>query len=147
MAFKDSSLGKNLLALLLGLLFGLGLIIAGMSNPAKVLAFLDVSGAWDPSLALVMGSALGTLTLAQRLLNKTAEPTAMCGQMSCDGNRVGIDRSLIVGAMLFGLGWGLSGICPGPAFVGLGLGELGSYVFFAAMYVGFILFRWLNRYR
>lgn len=138
---------KNLVALVLGLVFGLGLIIAEMSNPAKVLAFLDVSGAWDPSLAVVMASALATLSLAQRLLNTNTSDDAMRGQMSCDANRIGIDRSLILGSMLFGLGWGLSGICPGPAFVGLGNGQLGSLVFFTAMYAGFLMFRWLNRQR
>lgn len=147
MASKQSNLLKNLLAMLLGIGFGLGLIIAGMSNPAKVLAFLDVFGDWDPSLALVMASALTTLMLAQKYFLKNAEPLSTSAASSCDGNRSGIDFSLVTGATLFGLGWGLSGICPGPAFIGLSSGNLGSAVFFAAMYIGFIAFRWVNRPR
>ena len=147
MASKHSALIKNLLAWLLGMSFGLGLIIAGMSNPAKVLAFLDVSGDWDPSLALVMASALTTLILAQKFFLKNSEPLSRSAASSCDGNRSGIDLSLVAGATLFGLGWGLSGICPGPAFIGLASGNLNSVVFFAAMYAGFITFRWVNRSR
>ena len=147
MASKQSTLIKNLLALLLGAGFGLGLIVAGMSNPAKVLAFLDVFGEWDPSLALVMASALGTLITAQRFFLKTSESLSSSAANSCDGNQSGVDSRLIAGSTLFGLGWGLSGICPGPAFVGLASGNLGSLVFFAAMYTGFIAYRWLNRSR
>lgn len=147
MASKHTPLIKNLLALLLGMGFGLGLIIAGMSNPAKVLAFLDVLGDWDPSLALVMASALGTLIIAQKYFLKNSEPLSSSAASSCDGNRSGIDARLIAGSTLFGLGWGLSGICPGPAFIGLASGNIGSLVFFVAMYTGFIAYRWLNRQR
>ena len=147
MASKQTNLIKNLLAILLGIGFGLGLIIAGMSNPAKVLAFLDVAGDWDPSLALVMASALSTLMLAQKFFLKNAQPLSTSAASSCDGNRSGIDSSLIIGSILFGLGWGLSGICPGPAFIGLVSGNPGSLVFFAAMYMGFLAFRWGKRPR
>ena len=147
MASKQTNLIKNLLAILLGIGFGLGLIIAGMSNPAKVLAFLDVAGDWDPSLALVMASALSTLMLAQKFFLKNAQPLSTSAASSCDGNRSGIDSSLIIGSILFGLGWGLSGICPGPAFIGLVSGNSGSLVFFAAMYMGFLAFRWGKRSR
>ena len=147
MASNQPNLIKNLLAILLGMGFGLGLIIAGMSNPAKVLAFLDVAGDWDPSLALVMASALSTLMLAQKFFLKNAQPLSTSAASSCDGNRSGIDSSLIIGSILFGLGWGLSGICPGPAFIGLVSGNSGSLVFFAAMYMGFLAFRWGKRSR
>ena len=113
---------KNLVAGLLGLLFGFGLIIANMTNPSKVLAFLDVSGEWDPSLAIVMASALLTLATIQRLMALSPET-----QTSCDGVKQGIDRKLLIGSTIFGIGWGLSGICPGPALLGISSGLPASY--------------------
>ncbi len=126
---------KNLVAGLLGLLFGFGLIIANMTNPSKVLAFLDVSGEWDPSLAIVMASALITLAAIQRLMELSPET-----QTSCDGVKQGIDRKLLIGSAIFGIGWGLSGICPGPALVGLSSGLPAILVFIGAMFVGFVIF-------
>lgn len=126
---------KNLVAGLLGLLFGFGLIIANMTNPSKVLAFLDVSGEWDPSLAIVMASALITLAALQRWLRLSPQT-----QTSCDGVKQGIDRKLLLGSAIFGIGWGLSGICPGPALLGISSGLPGSYLFLAAMFVGFMIF-------
>lgn len=126
---------KNVMAGLLGLLFGFGLIIANMTNPSKVLAFLDVSGEWDPSLAIVMASALITLVAIQRLMNLSPET-----QTSCDGVKQGIDRKLLLGSAIFGIGWGLSGICPGPALVGLSSGLPAVLVFIGAMLVGFVIF-------
>ena len=126
---------KNLVAGSLGLLFGFGLIIANMTNPSKVLAFLDVSGAWDPSLAIVMASALITLAAMQRLMHLSPET-----QTSCDGVKQGIDRKLLIGSAIFGIGWGLSGICPGPALVGLSAGLPAVLVFIGAMLVGFVVF-------
>jgi uncharacterized membrane protein YedE/YeeE len=126
---------KNLVAGLLGLLFGFGLIIANMTNPSKVLAFLDVSGAWDPSLAIVMASALITLAAMQCLMHLSPET-----QTSCDGVKQGIDRKLLIGSAIFGIGWGLSGICPGPALVGLSAGLPAVLVFIGAMFVGFVIF-------
>lgn len=126
---------KNLVAGLLGLLFGFGLIIANMTNPSKVLAFLDVSGEWDPSLAIVMASALLTLATIQRLMALSPET-----QTSCDGVKQGIDRKLLIGSTIFGIGWGLSGICPGPALLGISSGLPASYVFLGAMFVGFVIF-------
>ncbi len=126
---------KNLVAGLLGLLFGFGLIIANMTNPSKVLAFLDVSGEWDPSLAIVMASALITLAAIQRLMDLSPET-----QTSCDGVKQGIDRKLLIGSAIFGIGWGLSGICPGPALVGLSSGLPAVLVFIGAMLVGFVVF-------
>lgn len=126
---------KNLVAGLLGLLFGFGLIIANMTNPSKVLAFLDVSGEWDPSLAIVMASALITLAAIQRLMDLSPET-----QTSCDGVKQGIDRKLLLGSAIFGIGWGLSGICPGPALVGVSSGLPAVLVFIGAMLVGFVIF-------
>ena len=126
---------KNLVAGLLGLLFGFGLIIANMTNPSKVLAFLDVSGEWDPSLAIVMASALLTLAAIQRLMDLSPET-----QTSCDGVKQGIDRKLLIGSTIFGIGWGVSGICPGPALLGISSGLPASYVFLGAMFVGFVIF-------
>jgi uncharacterized membrane protein YedE/YeeE len=136
---------KNAYALLFGLLFGIGLIVGQMSNPDKVLAFLDVAGAWDPSLALVMVAALLVLGGSQYLLrNRSFAPKEQL-QPSCDSVKPGIDRQLIVGASIFGAGWGLSGICPGPAIVGLGTGIAGFYIYAGAMFAGFILFNFLHR--
>ncbi len=127
-----------------GLLFGLGLIVAGMSNPAKVLAFLDVTGDWDPSLALVMASALLVLGGARYLMHRNNDE-ADREQQPLLASQVGVDVRLIGGAAIFGIGWGLSGFCPGPALLGLGAGVLDNYVFVAAMFAGFALFRLLHQ--
>lgn len=126
-----------------GLLFGLGLVIAGMSNPAKVVAFLDVAGAWDPSLALVMASALATLGGARHWLHRNTD-AADREQDSCP-TPANIDARLIGGAAIFGVGWGISGFCPGPALVGLSAGLAGNYAFVGAMFAGFYLFKRLHR--
>lgn len=136
---------KNCLIWALGLLFGWGLIMAQMTNPAQVLAFLDISGDWNPSLALVMASALACLALLQRWLKLPADP-AQPGT-SCASNQDGIDRSLILGSALFGIGWGISGICPGPAIVNLSSGNPDAYSFVLAMFGGFALFRLLHHKR
>ncbi|MCQ8118611.1 DUF6691 family protein [Methylomonas rosea] len=127
-----------------GLLFGLGLIVAGMSNPAKVLAFLDVAGAWDPSLALVMASALLTLGLARYFMHRNND-AADSEQEPSARVPAGVDGKLITGAAIFGVGWGLSGFCPGPALLGLSAGVLGNYAFVTAMFAGFWLFRLLHQ--
>jgi uncharacterized protein len=139
-------MAKSIFAFVFGLIFGLGLIIAQMTNPGKVLAFLDVAGEWDPSLALVMASALIILGVSQRLIRLSPEPESVDEQelSACDSPQAGIDARLIAGAAIFGIGWGLSGICPGPAIVGLTSGLPGLYVFAAAMFAGFVLFRWVH---
>ncbi|MDN0075126.1 YeeE/YedE family protein [Crenobacter sp. SG2303] len=128
---------------LAGLLFGVGLILAGMANPAKVLGFLDLAGAWDPSLALVMGGAialgLGAFTLAKR---RTRSLLGL--PMQLPSNRK-IDRRLMLGSVLFGIGWGLAGICPGPALVLVGAGEGKGVLFVLAMLFGMALFEVLER--
>jgi len=132
-----------LVSLLAGLVFGIGLIVSGMANPAKVLGFLDLAGAWDPSLALVMAGAiavgLGGFALAdQRTRSWLGLPMALPTARR-------LDRRLILGSALFGVGWGLSGICPGPALVLMGAGAAKGWVFAAAMLAGMALFERLER--
>lgn len=137
---------KNIAAFAWGLTFGIGLIIAQMTNPNKVLAFLDVAGAWDFSLALVMAGALATLAIGLRLkkINQDRDSQRLNLQ-SFDNSKRGIDTKMIAGSGLFGIGWGLSGFCPGPALVGLTSGLMGDYVFVAAMFAGFGVFHLLHR--
>ena len=130
-----------------GLIFGLGLVIAQMTNPVKVQAFLDVAGTWDPSLALVMAGALLTLGVLQRLIRKRSEQIQDTDRQALVTPKAGIDAKLIAGSAIFGIGWGLSGFCPGPAITGLTSGLAGSYVFIGAMFTGFFLFSWLHRGR
>ncbi|WP_299836466.1 DUF6691 family protein [uncultured Jannaschia sp.] len=124
---------------LAGLVFGLGLLLSGMANPAKVLNFLDVAGAWDPSLAFVMGGATVTAFLGYRLAWRRARPILM---PSFDlPTRRDIDRPLLAGAALFGIGWGIGGFCPGPAWTALPMAAPGTLVFVPAMLTGI----WLGR--
>lgn len=119
---------------LAGLVFGLGLIISGMANPAKVLGFLDLAGAWDPSLAFVMAGAMAIGTIAFFVARKRT--AAFLGAPMKLPASHDIDRRLVGGSLLFGVGWGLAGICPGPGIVVLGMGELKGLVFVAAMLAG-----------
>jgi len=134
----------NISAFASGLTFGLGLIVSQMINPVKVLSFLDVTGNWDPSLALVMVGALLTLGLLQWLIKKSAKHKPSTNKTKPALSKK-IDAKLITGATLFGIGWGLSGLCPGPALIGLTSGLSGSYVFVGAMFIGFLLFNLLHR--
>lgn len=132
----------TLSAFLAGLLFGLGLLLSGMANPAKVLGFLDLAGAWDPSLALVMAGAIlvgwMAFTVAGRRTRSILdEPIRL-------PTRHDIDLRLVLGATGFGIGWGLAGFCPGPAVVALGAGELKAVVFVLAMLSGMALFEVLE---
>ncbi|OBU87872.1 DUF6691 family protein [Chromobacterium subtsugae] len=127
-----------------GLLFGLGLLLAGMANPAKVLAFLDIAGRWDPSLALVMAGAIAT-ALPAFALARRRERALLGGPMQLPAVRR-IDRPLILGSLIFGAGWGLAGICPGPALVLAGSGAGAGVLFAAAMLAGMALHgRWARR--
>ncbi|MER0238650.1 DUF6691 family protein [Fulvimarina sp. MAC8] len=117
-----------------GLLFGLGLILAGMSNPAKVLNFLDVFGTFDPSLAFVMGGAAVTTFIGYRLVWKRKAPLILADFQVPTRND--IDAPLLTGAALFGIGWGIGGFCPGPAWTALALAEPGTLVFLPAMLIG-----------
>lgn len=134
-----------LFSLLAGLLFGLGLIVAGMANPAKVLGFLDIGGRWDPSLALVMAAAVLVATLGFGWAKKRC--VSLLGQPLQLPTATRIDRRLIGGSLLFGIGWGLAGICPGPALVLLGAGMVKGVIFVAAMLAGMALFSLIERYR
>ena len=134
---------KLITALLAGWVFGLGLVLSGMSNPAKVLGFLDLAGGWDPSLLFVMGGALAVGLLAFALARRRGR-TLLGEALSLPAARR-IDRRLVGGSLLFGIGWGLGGFCPGPALVALGLGEPKALVFVAAMLLGMALFEWLER--
>ncbi len=117
-----------------GILFGLGLVVSGLANPAKVLAFLDITGAWDPSLALTMAGAVATTALGYRLVLARPKPVLEdCFHVPAAKT---IDRPLLGGAALFGVGWGLVGYCPGPAVTALAYGETGTFVFFASMLAG-----------
>lgn len=136
-------MGVCLSALFCGILFGLGLTLAQMTNPEKVLGFLDIAGQWDPSLALVMASALTTLALVRQLARRRSAPMLAASFNEPKASR--IDVSLLTGAALFGAGWGLSGICPGPAIVALSYGRIEIYVFTAAMFTGMGLFQRLHR--
>lgn len=130
-------------ALLAGLVFGLGLILSGMANPAKVLGFLDLAGAWDPSLMFVMGGAIGVAffafaAAARRKLTLTGQPLVLPTARR-------IDRPLVLGSLLFGIGWGVAGFCPGPALVGVGLLQPKALLFVLAMLAGMGLFEWRRR--
>lgn len=125
------------IALISGLIFGLGLIAGGMTDPTKVKAFLDVFGAWDPSLALVMGGAIAVGVFAFAAAKRRS--LAWTGEhMEIPTNTV-IDTRLVLGGVLFGAGWGIGGFCPGPALVALGSGLESAAIFVAAMLVGMLL--------
>ncbi|MBO3707848.1 MAG: YeeE/YedE family protein [Candidatus Accumulibacter sp.] len=132
-----------LISLLIGLVFGCGLIVSGMGNPAKVLAFLDLAGDWDPSLALVMTGAIAVGLAAFRIAGRL--PTSLRGKPLQMPTARQIDRRLLVGSALFGIGWGLAGICPGPALVLLGTGAAKGFVFVLAMLAGMAIFTAFER--
>lgn len=128
-----------------GLVFGIGLLVSGMTNPAKVIGFLDVSGRWDPSLAFVMGGAIAVAAVGFKFA-RTRTRSLLGLPMNLPTAR-NIDRRLVMGSLLFGVGWGVAGICPGPALVLLGSGIPEGVVFVIAMLAGMGLFEWLERRR
>ncbi len=125
------------LALLSGLVFGLGLILAGMTDPLKVKGFLDIAGAWDPSLALVMGGAILLGMVAFAVAKRRTR--AWSGAPMDVPTTTKIDTRLVAGGVLFGTGWGVAGFCPGPAIVALGSGMDAAGIFVAAMLAGMVL--------
>lgn len=129
---------SNLVAFVSGLLFAVGLALAGMTHPQKVLAFLDPTGGWDPSLAFVMVGAIGVCAIAFRFILRRARPR-FAAEFALP-ERTQVDGRLVVGAALFGLGWGLGGFCPGPAVVSAVTGAVPALVFLGAMLAGMALF-------
>lgn len=127
---------KMLSALMIGMLFGLGLVVSGMTNPAKIIGFLDVAGDWDPSLLVVMASALAVTFVGFRLVLRAPAP-ALETKFHLPTATV-IDRPLLAGAALFGVGWGLGGFCPGPGIAALANGDLEPVLFVAAMVAGML---------
>jgi uncharacterized protein len=126
-----------------GLVFGIGLIVSGMTDPGKVIGFLDVAGSWDPSLAFVMGGAILVGFFAFRLAGRRAQ--AFLGGAMHLPQRRDIDRRLVGGSLLFGIGWGLAGFCPGPALVSFASGVDQAAVFVAAMLGGMLIYTAVER--
>ncbi len=134
---KARTTGTLVAAFACGLIFALGLGLGGMTQPSKVIGFLDFTGAWDPSLAFVMGGALATHTLLRRLI--VARPEPLLALSFAMPAKTDIDGRLIAGAAIFGAGWGLAGLCPGPAIVAAGGGASAALVFVPAMLAGMVL--------
>jgi uncharacterized membrane protein YedE/YeeE len=134
-------MSRGIVVFLAGILFGLGLAVSGMMDPARVIGFLDVAGHWDPSLAFVMGGAVGTFGLGMIIWRRVTGGRGWFGQALPCADRSRIDRALLVGAGIFGIGWGLSGFCPGPAIANLGALRLEALVFVPAMVVGMFIAR------
>lgn len=126
-------------AFAIGLIFGLGIALSGMINPAKVLNFFDLAGTWDPSLAFVMAGALAVAVPGYRLVLRRPAPV-MEHRFQLPDTRV-IDRRLVLGSATFGVGWGIAGFCPGGALPALGTGEPGVYLFVASLIAGLLLAR------
>ncbi|MBW8190006.1 YeeE/YedE family protein [Neiella marina] len=141
---QPTNVKTYLSALACGLLMGLGLVISGMVNPQKVIGFLDLFGHWDPSLAFVMAGALAVYAPVYWLVVKRREKSALQQTMQIPV-RTDLDCKLLIGAILFGIGWGLAGICPGPALTLLTTGESQIVLFVVAMFAGFWLApKWLS---
>lgn len=136
---------RNLGAFVAGLIFGIGLLLAGMANPAKVLGFLDLAGAWDPSLALVMVGAIGVALLPFTWARRQSR--SLLGAAMQLPQKRELDRRLILGSLVFGIGWGIAGICPGPGVAILLTGHWQALLFVAAMLAGMLLFTALERQR
>ncbi len=132
-------------SLLAGLVFGLGLVVSGMANPAKVLGFLNLGGPWDPSLALVMAGAIA-VGMSVFAVARRWTVSLLGLEMKTPSTHL-VDRRLIGGSLLFGLGWGVAGFCPGPGLVAMGMGEAKALVFVASMLVGMGLFERIERRR
>lgn len=132
-----------IIALISGILFGIGLALSQMTNPAKVLNFLDIAGNWDPSLIFVMAGALAVTTLCFRKILK--RPTPLFDKEFYLSSKSAIDKPLLIGAAIFGIGWGISGYCPGPSIAGLGMGNFEAVVMIFSIYLGLIAHRLYNK--
>ena len=133
---------KLIATYLIGLIFGVGISISGMSNPAKVLNFFDIAGAWDPSLIFVMGGALITTFIGYKLVFGREAPVFE-NTFSVPSSRV-IDAKLVGGSAIFGIGWGISGFCPGGALPALGTGRWEVFAFTAALLVGIVIAKYIQ---
>lgn len=138
-------MGALISSFIAGLIFGVGLLVSGMANPAKVLGFLDLAGAWDPSLALVMGGAIGVASVAFAFIIRRGR--TLSGAPLQLPTATQIDRRLVGGSLMFGVGWGLAGFCPGPAIVAVGLMQTKAVIFTLAMLAGMAIFEWLDARR
>ncbi len=137
-------MARNFIALVCGIIFGLGLSLSQMINPNKVIGFLDVAGKWDPSLAFVMMGALLVTMISFRLVLKRSRPILETGFHVSQKTKV--DRPLLLGAAIFGIGWGMSGYCPGPAVAGMGLKISEAFIVVASIYVGFFAHKWTSSF-
>lgn len=139
---KNPYLFQILSALVAGLLFGIGLIVSRMIDPKKVMDFLDVFGDWDASLAFVMIGAVGVTSIGYRVLFRRSKP--LFAEMFSLPRSTKIDKKLVIGAALFGIGWGLAGLCPGPALTGISLGVPSILLFVLFMIAGINLYRFIT---
>ena len=135
---------KHILAFIFGSIFSLGLIISGMSNPENVLNFLDLFGNWDPSLALVMIGAIAIAFIPFQKVVRNPQAKSLLGDAIQLPQQQKIDARLITGSALFGIGWGLAGICPAPSLTLIGLGHFEALYFIVSMFIGVLLFKVLN---
>ncbi|MBC7313930.1 MAG: YeeE/YedE family protein [Rhizobium sp.] len=135
---------KYLSAVAIGAIFGIGIILAGMADPAKVMNFFDIAGTWDPSLAFVMAGALLVTAPGYVLIQRSRKPPVFekAFHIPAKGR---IDARLIGGSVLFGIGWGIAGFCPGGSIPALGLGHREAYIFLAALVTGMLVARWFLR--
>ena len=129
---------------IVGLMFGVGLMLSGMTDPGKVIGFLDLFGTWDPSLALVMGGAIMVGVFAFTVAKKRT--TTLLGGVLRFPTNTDIDKNLVIGSLMFGAGWGLAGFCPGPALVSMADGQHKALVFVLAMLVGMLGFELMDRF-
>ncbi len=132
-------MNRVLISFLCGLIFGVGLIVSQMTNPAKIIGFLDITGQWDPSLAFVMAGAVAVFAIGFRLALRRHAP--LFDKKFLLPERTRLDKPLIIGSLIFGAGWGLAGFCPGPAIVSSGFGDARVWAFVAAMLAGMLLVR------
>jgi uncharacterized membrane protein YedE/YeeE len=136
---------RNLAAFAIGLVFGIGLLASGMNLPAKVLGFLDLFGRWDPSLMFVMGGAVPFAAIGFALARRRGR--SLLGEPLSLPENKNVDPRLLAGALIFGVGWGIAGVCPGPAIVNLGFFTAPAIVFFVAMLAGMVAFEVMSRVR
>ena len=136
-------MNRALISFLCGSIFGVGLIVSQMTNPAKIIGFLDISGEWDPSLAFVMAGAVAVFSIAYRLALRRNAP--LFDKRFLVPEKTRLDKPLIIGSLIFGVGWGLAGFCPGPAIASSGFGDPRVWAFVAAMLAGTALIRFVRR--